>query len=182
MDAQLFILTRVHEAFRRLRLDDEIGCPTWSDRAFFRACRLRLQPHDRFAWNEFVNRLHSDVYLAHAVRSVLLEQAVLVEISGSDEVKCNLPDRIRPLPWADEKSFLRLLNSATERDLLLPSRSTEVLNDAGKGARTEIMYVESKQGLTGHGRIGRVRFSKSVKTIYYADKKVAIAERCRLQS
>ena len=37
--------------------------------------------------------------------------------------------------------------------------------------KTRIMYIESKaEGLTGSARIGRVRFSKRGKTIYYDGK------------
>ena len=36
-----------------------------------------------------------------------------------------------------------------------------------RSLKTEIMYLEAKPGLTGPGRIGRVRRSKSGKTIYY---------------
>ncbi len=32
------------------------------------------------------------------------------------------------------------------------------------------MYIEAKPGITGPGRIGRVRFSKTGKTIYYGDQ------------
>jgi hypothetical protein len=36
-----------------------------------------------------------------------------------------------------------------------------------------IMYIEDKSnGLNGHGRIGRVRFSKSGRSIYYAGRTV----------
>ncbi|TXT32978.1 MAG: hypothetical protein FD138_1989 [Planctomycetota bacterium] len=39
--------------------------------------------------------------------------------------------------------------------------------------RTTIMYIEGKDdGLTGQGRIGRVRFSKTGKTIYYQDREL----------
>lgn len=34
-----------------------------------------------------------------------------------------------------------------------------------------IMYIEAKHGLTGPARIGRVRFSKTGKTVYYAGRK-----------
>lgn len=37
--------------------------------------------------------------------------------------------------------------------------------------RSQIMYIEYKgEGLVGPGRIGRVTYSKSGKTIYYGDK------------
>src|SRR6476660_2447758 len=38
--------------------------------------------------------------------------------------------------------------------------------------RTTIMYIEHKSGITGQGRIGRVQFSQSGRTIYYADKEL----------
>jgi hypothetical protein len=36
----------------------------------------------------------------------------------------------------------------------------------------EIMYIELKPGLAGPARIGRVRFSKTRKTLYYGDIKL----------
>lgn len=37
--------------------------------------------------------------------------------------------------------------------------------------KSRIMYIESKaEGLTGAARIGRVRFSKTGATLYYAGK------------
>ena len=36
-----------------------------------------------------------------------------------------------------------------------------------KKEKQQIMYIEAKPGLTGHARIGRVRMSKSGKTLYY---------------
>ena len=39
------------------------------------------------------------------------------------------------------------------------------------GHKTRIMYIEEKAGnLTGPGRIGRVRFSKTLATIYYGGR------------
>ena len=38
--------------------------------------------------------------------------------------------------------------------------------------RDEIMYIEEKPGLAGHARIGRVSFSATRKTIYYAGRKL----------
>ena len=35
-----------------------------------------------------------------------------------------------------------------------------------------VMYIEEKPGLAGHGRIGRVTFSASRKTIYYAGRRL----------
>lgn len=37
--------------------------------------------------------------------------------------------------------------------------------------KSRIMYIENKNdGLTGEARIGKVRFSKTMKSIYYQDK------------
>jgi len=40
----------------------------------------------------------------------------------------------------------------------------------GRAMNSVIMYIEDKEGLTGEGRICRVTFSKTSKTIYYAGK------------
>ena len=37
-------------------------------------------------------------------------------------------------------------------------------------ASTQIMYIEAKDGITGPGRVGRVGFSKTGKTLTYKDK------------
>lgn len=46
--------------------------------------------------------------------------------------------------------------------------------DAASTAQREsvVMYIEEKPGLTGHARIGRVTFSSSGKTIYYAGRRL----------
>ena len=38
--------------------------------------------------------------------------------------------------------------------------------------KSEIMFVEDKEGLTGEGRICRVQLSKTGKTLYYNDKQL----------
>lgn len=38
--------------------------------------------------------------------------------------------------------------------------------------KSEIMYIETKPGLTGSGRIGRVQKSKTGKTLYYAGRRL----------
>lgn len=48
----------------------------------------------------------------------------------------------------------------------------ETLPEQFKLSRSRIMYIENKAGgLLGPGRIGRVYFSKSGKTLYYKGKK-----------
>jgi hypothetical protein len=42
---------------------------------------------------------------------------------------------------------------------------------ATRPGRTQIMYIEQKPGLTGPARIGRVRFSKTGRTLYYGDQR-----------
>jgi hypothetical protein len=52
--------------------------------------------------------------------------------------------------------------------MLPPRPSPHVAEDV---VRTRIMYIEDKtEGLTGPARIGRVSFSKSGRTLYYAGK------------
>ena len=43
---------------------------------------------------------------------------------------------------------------------------------ARKQQKGTIMYIEKKPGLAGHARIGRVTFSASGKTIYYAGRRL----------
>ncbi len=48
--------------------------------------------------------------------------------------------------------------------------------------KDRIMYIERKVGLTGEARIGRVKFSKTGKTMYYRGMELRRLERCGFKS
>lgn len=188
MDPRLFIVTQIHDACRQMTLhDDDCGSPNWSDGQFFRACKLRLERDDASAWQEFVQRIDSDRDLAFDVRAILSDRNLLLEELDTNDVQLNLPPEITPFSEAEEERFLALLN-VWERDLKeFPHPLTHCLPDEphlyhtedakkfippSKKSSGEIMYIEMKPGLAGPARIGRVKFSKTRKTIYYDGKKL----------
>jgi hypothetical protein len=91
-----------------------------------------------------------------------------------------------PLPDGETKSFLHLFRVWNRHHkvfphphaLLLPHLPLNRTEDEKKfippsnESTGEIMYIEMKPGLTGPARIGRVRFSKTRKTLYYSDAKL----------
>lgn len=107
---------------------------------------------------------------------------------GISELKFNLPDAAAPLAEDDERQLRAVLNRDWRSERMLLARpdagvaphepslyrledAKRFLSPTSKSAG-EIMYIELKPGLAGPARIGRVRFSKSRKTIYYDGKKL----------
>ncbi len=154
-------------------LYDDYGVPSWSDGQFFRACVLRLDRDDRSAWREFLERLHSDRNLTLVVRSILMDRFVVFEELETDNIELNLPLDVEPLGDEDKKDFLRLLNTCDPGQLVSPDPNADrEFIPPSKELPGEIMYVEMKRGLLGRARIGRIRFSKTRKTLYYSGKKL----------
>jgi hypothetical protein len=169
MDPRLFILTQIYEDFRPLRLVDDLGSPSWSDWKFFRLCILRLKRNEGdAAWQEFLDRLRTSADLTGAVRSTLFDLLVVYEVPDTDQMDLSLPSHVTPLPDADKKQLLRLLDER-DREQDAPANPFEPPRKASRG---DIMYIEMKPGLQGPARIARVQFSKTRKTIYYDGKKL----------
>ncbi|HZL90212.1 MAG TPA: hypothetical protein VFB96_17740 [Pirellulaceae bacterium] len=188
MDARHFILTQIHEACRRLKLDDDLGSPSWSDGALFRACALRLARGDHSAWLEFIKRLRTERELTFTVRSMLIDLQILRETSaGSFDVKLTLPTDVTPFSKDQAKQFLAVLDIWKRDQVVLSDPMAGLVPDLpglhtkrdrktfippSQPSRSEIMYIEMKPDLCGPGRIGRVQFSQTGKTIYYDGKKL----------
>lgn len=70
------------------------------------------------------------------------------------------------------------------RAAIAASSRSSVTVPTGSGAKSRIMYIESKaQGLSGgSARIGRVAFSKTGKTIYYRDQTFQRLPQCGIKS
>jgi hypothetical protein len=186
MDARLYILTKIDDACRQMRLDD-FTRPTWTEGQLFRSSRLRLERGDASGWRDSLGRLDLDRKLTIAVRSLLIEQYVVIEIPESQDVKLNLPSDIEQLSVDDEEHFVHSLNvwdreavavfadpfALIAPDLdLYKTKDPQTFIPPSRERHGEIMYVEMKPGLTGPARIGLVTFSKTRKTIYYNGKKL----------
>lgn len=194
MDPRLFILTQIHDACRQMDLNDDYGSPSWSDGQFFRACILRLKRDDVSAWQEFLQRISADCDLASSVREMLLDVSILFEVPATkdgefgdvefglpwNDVELSLPSDTEAVEAEDKNEFLRLLN-VWDRDQVVsrrpcwPPRPRDLdreFTPPSKESPGEIMYIEMKPGLSGPARIGRVRFSKTRKTLYYGGKKL----------
>ena len=186
MDPRLFILTLLDDACRERNLDD-LSSPTWNDGQFIRTSTLRFQRNDDSAWQEFLQRLDGDGRLTWAVRSILVDHFVLNEVPGTNSIVLNLPCNVTPLPDAETRSFLKLFRVWDRHHKVFPHPFAHFAPDTPYLYHTEdekkfippahespgeIMYIEMKPGLTGPARIGRVRFSKTRKTLYYGDAKL----------
>ena len=188
MDAALFILSFIHDVLRQRTLFDDLGTPSWTDGQHIRAFAVRLKRGDASAWTEFQQRLDSDRDLTLAVRTILIDQVIVLEMPESGNLSLNLPWNVKPLPIPSEKKFLFSLN-VLDRDPVAVYADPRVhftpdfphLYETGdpnkflppsKISRGEIMYIEMKPGLAGPARIGRVTFSHTRKTIYYDGKKL----------
>jgi len=169
-----------------MKLDD-FTRPTWTEGQVFRAIRLRLERDDASAWCDFLGRLDSGRKLTIAVRSLLIEQYVVIEIPDSHDVTLNLPSDIEQLSVDDDEHLMRSLNVwerepvavfADRAALIAPdlhlykTKDPQTFIPPSRERHGEVMYVEMKPGLTGPARIGLVTFSKTRKTIYYNGKKL----------
>jgi hypothetical protein len=187
MNAKLHIIEQVVTACRKLRLDN-YDCPTWNDSQQFKSLLQRLKRNDTTAWTEFVQRLSEDWHLATFVRQLLIDVSVIQHAPEFHPTRLSFPAGFEQLPPSDEKPFLDAVFSLNRDSTLLAHpvaarlspdcRHSYKLADANhfvppkKPARTEIMYVELKTGITGPARIACVSSSKSGRTLYYRDMRL----------
>lgn len=182
MDAELFILTTLNDACRKMALDD-LSWPTWTDAQFLRTCALRQERGD-VGWQKLQERIDSSCEFCAAMCMILIKQGVVNLAWDGHEVSLNLPVGTRPLETERERHFLQSLHlPKAEIDTdswLFPLRHASTVEierwkrftPPAAQPQGEIMYVERKPGLAGLARIGRVRFSKTRKTIYYNSVKL----------
>ncbi|MEQ8790197.1 MAG: hypothetical protein RIC55_28130 [Pirellulaceae bacterium] len=198
MDARLYLLTTIYEVLRPLNLWDEYGKPGWSDRQFMRDCVLRFKRGEHAAWNDFLVQLESDRPLAIVILCLLADHRILLSIAkeegveadpitaidgfmdqakrGPDisEMEFNLPDAVASFTQEDERHLRAAFDTRVAPQTptnYSPQDAKRFLPPASRSTG-DIMYIEKKPGLAGPARIGRVRFSKTRKTIYYNGKKL----------
>jgi hypothetical protein len=187
MDARCFILTQIHEVCRGLTLDD-LESPSWSDGALIRAWSLRLARRDFSAWSEFIDRLRAKRDLTLTVRQTLIDLEVLREsFSRSFHVTLHLPADVTPFTRSEAQEFLAVLDVWQRDQIVLAGPTASLVSNKAwgyrgtdrkafippsKSSRSKIMYFEMKPALSGPGRIGRIHFSQTGKTIYYGGKKL----------
>ena len=168
MDAREWVLTEVRNYCRNSPSAETDGF-TWDDKTFLRVAIMRLQQRDDSVWSQWLDRLYASPELIQPVRRLLEQLNFIHYQADSDEwIIGGGPSEVTPLFEEDAKSLLRCLTHRFEDEIVadeLPARVRQ--------SRTEIMYVENKgDHLAGPARIGRVTFSKTRKTIYYAGRKL----------
>ena len=162
MDVCQLVLSALRTHCRDVRIDD-ISDITWDDAALIRSCLVRLEHGDRAAWSVFTDRLQGNLDFAAAVHLIMEESGfVQLDVSLNQLIMGSLPSGTKKFVTDDEERFLRALDQGRRRYELTPE--PEPPTDKGL---TEIMYIEAKPGLHGPARIGRIRFSKSGRTLYY---------------
>lgn len=186
MDARELILTELRDLCRYESYQDERDGFTWDDYCFLRTAVIRIQQGDTTAWHEVLNRLSSCPNNAETFRFRLKRKGYLYvdnEIDFSDEypidyIYDNL--RIGSLPlgttdFVEEDAEALLFCLRDSNDMPDVPDVPDEPPQRERYGRSQVMYIEYKGGkLAGPGRIGRVTFSQSRKTIYYKD--------CKLQS
>lgn len=163
MDTKLIILKRLDEICRGNRLND-LGEIQWSDGQLLRSCTIRAERGDPNGWRSFIEHLQAHRDVAWGFRRILEELGWAAYSVEHDRLLLTLPNDFPALTESVAAQLLNVLDPELESKDAEPSPHAESL-----GA---IMYIEEKPGLAGHGRIGRVRFSASRKTIYYAGRKL----------
>jgi hypothetical protein len=167
MDAREFILTELRMYCREEPLYADIAGFTWDDNTFLRTCIIRLQQGDDSAWLDFAKRLKGHHEFAIGVRSRLERCGYIHFTVANNELHIgSFPPEISPLSHDDADPLLQGL-----ADTCSPAIVCDELPSNSNSGRSAVMYIESKPGLTGHARIGRVTFSKTRKTIYYGGSK-----------
>ena len=161
MDTKALILKRLDETCRSLNLNDTSDLQ-WEDGQLIRNCAIRAERGDPSGWIEFASHLESDRDVARGVAK-LFEELGWARFSTDDErTDLTLPSNDLPVDDQTKRELIALLNPGWN-DEDEPPTATK---------RGVIMYIEEKPELNGHARIGRVTFSASKKTIYYAERKL----------
>ncbi len=171
MDGRGLILSELRAFFRREPIRALLARFTWDDAVFLRNCLLRQERGDEAAWSDFIGLLETNRTLAGEFRCCLEREGYLPREHSDDLAKQLriglLQSNATSLPDDDSARFIRALEAAFK------SRPTpaDTPPSSSRAGRTQIMYIEAKPGLTGPARIGRVRFSKSGKTLYYKGRR-----------
>jgi hypothetical protein len=161
MDIRQFILERLDEACRSLDLDD-LGDIKWNDAQLLRKCAIRVQRGDLSGWAEFLAHMKAHRRVAHGIICVFNDLGWAKYSFENQCLELTLPHDCPPIDDDMEENLIELLSLSFEIEDEKPRREKLGV----------IMYIEEKPGLAGHARIGRVAFSATRKTIYYAGRKL----------
>ena len=161
MDTKQIILERLDNVCRSLDLDD-VGDIQWDDGQLLRKCSIRAKRGDPSGWREFIAHLHLHHKVACGFIRLFEKLGWTAYSIENDCMELTLPDEFPTLDDATKKELFSFLNPIFEVDDESPRSETI----------GEVMYIEEKPGLAGHARIGRVTFSATRKTIYYAGRKL----------
>ena len=124
----------------------------WDDVTFLRVMLVRREHRDGAAWSDFANHLRNDLELAWALGIYLDEQGFdFLAARANEDDEC-----------------IRLLDESRTHWPRRPAESTS----PSRKSKSNIKYIEAKPGITGSGRIGRVSFSKSGKTLHYGGRRL----------
>lgn len=163
MDAKLLILEGLDEICRSRDLDD-LGDIQWDDGQLLRQSTVRAQRGDPHGWKEFLSHLRANRRVASGFMSIFEELGWATYAVEEDGLVLTLPEEFPALADPDANALAAILNPELEAEDKLPGPRNQELGG--------IMYLEEKPGLAGHARIGRVTFSATRKTIYYAGRKL----------
>lgn len=167
MDAREFLLTELRNFYRHQPAQAELEGITWKDNNFLRTAVIRTRHGDATAWVDFTQLLQERPKWAVSVRKRLESWNYLFcDVKDGNLLVGLLPEGTIPFQPGDAAALLESLSDATI--------NPEVPEESPKRVRnSQIMYIEYKgDALSGTGRIGRVTFSQSRKTIYYKDCKL----------
>lgn len=173
MDTRLLILQKLDEICRSRDLDD-IGDIQWEDGQLLRQCAISAERGDPNGWQKFISHLRTKRFVASGFVQVLDDLGWAEYSIEDDEMVLTLPSEFSPLSKSDEKDLLEILNPNFELENTLPNSRDEKLG--------VVMYIEEKPGLAGHARIGRVTFSSTRKTIYYAGRSLRTLKGARYKA
>jgi hypothetical protein len=165
MNAKRFIL----EQLDRLAQESDYGVLSkiqWEDAVVIRRCAQRMSRGDVSAWHEFLAYLRADRDCSRRFRATFRELtwATLDDKSWSDDIVLAFPPTSPRLSDVEAEELTAALNA--------PAAIHEEPPKPESSKSTAIKYIEEKNGLRGQARIGRVTFSASRKTLYYAGRKL----------
>ncbi|MHB8901753.1 MAG: hypothetical protein ACYC6Y_23605 [Thermoguttaceae bacterium] len=161
MDTKQLILERLDETCRSLDLDD-LGDIRWNDAQVLRKCAIRAERGDLSGWDEFLAHVNAHRRVACGFIR-MFENLGWAEYSIENEcMELTLPQEYPPIDDGTKEDLIAFLNP-----------SFEIKDEKPKHEQPGvIMYIEEKRGLAGHAKIGRVTFSATRRTIYYAGRKL----------
>lgn len=165
IDTRLLILEALDHACRKRKLCD-FGDIQWESGQLVRLCAQLANRGDPQGWEKWLSHLRTEREAAAEFLS-LFEKHGWVKRSIADRkvvITLTLPSEFAALADSDAADLLASFGPQP-----IPEDERPALRNQKAG---EVMYIEQKPGLAGPARIGRVTFSATRKTIYYAGYKL----------